>query len=122
MYKSERLVDLVNKHGGKQADAYRAIGITRQAWEAILKGKSSPSLINIEKIADYYHVSVDYLLGREFGNINNGTQVHNNVVSGDLIVNEINHLKELLAQKDAQLAEKERTINILLNHVQRKGD
>lgn len=122
MYKSERLVDLVNKHGGTQADAYRAIGITRQAWEALLKGKSSPSLINIEKIADYYHVSVDYLLGRELGNVNNGTQVYDNIINGDLVVNELNHLKELLAQKDAQLAEKERTINILLNNVQRKSD
>lgn len=119
---SERLAELVNKHPGTQKEAYKAIGITRQAFEAIVKGKSSPSLKTIERIADYYHVSVDYLLGREHVNVNNGTQINNNIISGDLIVNELNHLKELITQKDAQLAEKERTINILMKHVQRQGD
>ncbi len=39
------------------------LGIGRgiiKRWE-----KSSPNMDNIQKVADYFHVSVDYLLGRE---------------------------------------------------------
>lgn len=39
------------------------LGIGRgiiKRWE-----KSSPNMDNIQKVADYFHVSVDYLLGRD---------------------------------------------------------
>lgn len=41
------------------------LGITQQAYAAYENDKSSPPKDVLEKIADYFHVSTDYLLGRE---------------------------------------------------------
>lgn len=41
------------------------LGITQQAYAAYENDKSSPPKDVLEKIADYFHVTTDYLLGRE---------------------------------------------------------
>ena len=41
-----------------------AIGVTRQAVGYYLKGSAQPDIVTLEKIADYFEVSTDYLLGR----------------------------------------------------------
>lgn len=119
MYSPDRIIEIIQEKGCKKVDVYTAIGLSRQAFGEILRGRSKPSFSTLEKMADYFNVPVDYFFGREYKGINNGTQITGNIVSGDLVVNEINHLKDLLAEKDAQLAEKERTIQILLQNVQR---
>jgi transcriptional regulator with XRE-family HTH domain len=40
------------------------LGMTQSAIYRIESGNSSPTIETITKIADYFHVSVDYLLGR----------------------------------------------------------
>ena len=40
------------------------LGITQQAYAAYENDKSSPPNDVLEKIADYFNVSIDYLLGR----------------------------------------------------------
>lgn len=119
MYSPERILNIIQEKGCKRVDVYTAIGLSRQAFGEILRGRSKPSFATLEKLADYFDVPMDYFFGREMKGTNSGTQITGNVVSGDIVVNEINHLKDLLAEKDAQLAEKERTIQILLKNVQR---
>ena len=40
------------------------IGLPPDALRRYERGESEPSMSSLEKIADYYHVSVDYLMGR----------------------------------------------------------
>ena len=40
------------------------LGITQQAYAAYENNKSSPPKDILEKLADYFHVSTDYILGR----------------------------------------------------------
>lgn len=118
MYDPQRILDLISKRHLKLVDVYTGIGISRQAFSALTSGKSKPSFDNLERMADFFQVPIDYFFGRDISQyVNSGTQVNGNVVGGDLVVNEINHLKDLLAEKDILLAEKERTIQILMNNV-----
>ncbi|WP_300770644.1 helix-turn-helix transcriptional regulator [uncultured Bacteroides sp.] len=118
MYDPQRILDLIAKKRYKLVEVYTGIGMSRQAFSALTSGKSKPSFDNLEKMADFFQVPIDYFFGRDASNyVNSGTQVNGNVVGGDLVVNEINHLKELLAEKDVLLAEKERTIQILMKNV-----
>lgn len=60
---AKRLSELIaQKDNGKELE--RFLGVSPQAINQYKNGESRPSLDNICKIADYYHVSVDYLLGR----------------------------------------------------------
>lgn len=40
------------------------IGLPIDAIRRYERGEAEPSMSSLEKIADYYHVSVDYLMGR----------------------------------------------------------
>ena len=40
------------------------MGMNPDALRRYERGESEPTLSALEKIADYYHVSVDYLMGR----------------------------------------------------------
>ena len=40
------------------------MGLPPDALRRYERGESEPSMSSLEKIADYYHVSVDYLMGR----------------------------------------------------------
>ena len=48
-----------------QQQMANVLGITQQAYAAYENDKSSPPKDVLEKIAEYFHVSTDYLLGRE---------------------------------------------------------
>ena len=48
----------------KQADIEARTGIKRNTWSNWENGKSEPSQENLFKIADFFNVSTDYLLGR----------------------------------------------------------
>lgn len=59
----ERVKQLCQNHQISLAELERQIGLSSGSvtkWK-----KSSPSIENVEKIADYFHVSIDYLLGRQ---------------------------------------------------------
>ncbi|MGE7623552.1 helix-turn-helix domain-containing protein [Viridibacillus sp. NPDC096237] len=59
-----RLIYLRKQKGKTQQDIAKVIGITRPAYTAYETGKRNPDYDTLEKIADYYDVSTDYLLGR----------------------------------------------------------
>ena len=46
----------------------KALGISQTAYSSYESGKRKPSTSQLIMIADYYNVSVDYILGRQSGN------------------------------------------------------
>jgi len=77
----ERLFELRRQAGLSQEELANTLDITRQAvqkWEA---GTSRPDMDNLVSLAEYFHVSLDYLiLGREGANCpapNTVVEVHN---------------------------------------------
>ena len=62
---AERLIELRKEKGLSQFKLSKELGVSRSLicyWET---DRAEPTAINIVKIADYFNVSVDFLLGRE---------------------------------------------------------
>lgn len=62
---TNRLITLRKERGVLQKDIAKEIGITAAAYSLYEKGKREPSLGTIQKMADYFNVSTDYLIGIE---------------------------------------------------------
>lgn len=60
----DRLKEIRNDRDLLQRDVAEAIGIKRQQYSEYEIGKRLIPIHYICKLADYYNVSVDYLLGR----------------------------------------------------------
>ncbi|MBM7647048.1 transcriptional regulator with XRE-family HTH domain [Scopulibacillus daqui] len=61
---SERLKQLRKEKKKTQQDIADYLGITRPAYTAYERGYRQPDYKTLEKLADCYDVSTDYLLGR----------------------------------------------------------
>ena len=62
----EIFVQLLDRTGKKASDVAKATGIPSSTFLTGKKGKSSPKAEKLQKIADYFGVSVDYLMtGKE---------------------------------------------------------
>lgn len=59
------LKDLRQKMGLSQIDVARALGVSRQSYNFYENGKRDPDTDMLKNIADYFNVSIDYLLGRD---------------------------------------------------------
>ena len=91
----ERLkeVRLIEKKDVKEVSKF--LGISEQAYYKYEVGKSEPSIEKLKKLADYYQVSLDYLVGRDFGNdLGYVTELQMNFIKLFLKLNE---RKQLLA-------------------------
>lgn len=53
---------LLDKKGVKNSDVSRATGISNMSLSDWKRGKTTPKLDKMQKIADYFNVSVDYLM------------------------------------------------------------
>ncbi|HBM79340.1 MAG: helix-turn-helix domain-containing protein [Clostridiales bacterium] len=62
---NERLKALRNKKNIGQKDIAQALGIERSTYTKYETGKSEPDFEMVKKLADFFKVSVDYLLGRD---------------------------------------------------------
>lgn len=60
---AERLVNLREKAGKKRQEVADNLGISRASLEYYEKDKRKPDIDVLLKLADYYNVSTDYLLG-----------------------------------------------------------
>ena len=61
---AERLLELRQERNMSQAELAKEIGVSYAIvcyWET---DRSEPTAINIVKLADYFNVTADYLLGR----------------------------------------------------------
>lgn len=61
---AQRLLYLRQKNKKTQAEIASLLGITRQAYGYYEKGEREPDMESLGKLADYFEVTVDYLLGR----------------------------------------------------------
>lgn len=62
-----RLKDLRKAKGISQDQAANALGISLRAYQNYEYGQREPNIEMIFKLADFYGVSTDYLLGRDTG-------------------------------------------------------
>jgi transcriptional regulator with XRE-family HTH domain len=60
----QRLKLLREEKGLKQVDIANMLGIGRTTYTQYETGKSEPDLATVTKLADFYEVSTDYLLGK----------------------------------------------------------
>lgn len=60
----ERLKQLRDERGVSQAAVSKEMGVSRYAVYSYEKGKTAPTLDGLVALADYFDVTVDYLLGR----------------------------------------------------------
>ena len=56
---------LLDMNGVKSADVARATGISNMTFSDWKKGKSTPKMDKIEKIAKYFGVTTDYTMGKK---------------------------------------------------------
>ena len=60
----ERLAGLIERTKATNAEIERAMDISQPTFQNVLNGKTTPSIDFVMKCADFFGVSVDYLLGR----------------------------------------------------------
>lgn len=60
-----RIKTLADKHKINLKELANKLGFSENYFYNMKNAKSSPSSDVLSKVADYFHVSVDYLLGRE---------------------------------------------------------
>lgn len=60
----ERILLLQSEKGCKKKDIAIAVGVSYRGWQYIERGIKEPTLGKIIKLADYFDVSIDYLVGR----------------------------------------------------------
>ena len=61
---SERLKQLRNEHRYYQKELAELLGISLRAYQFYEDGTNEPKIRALITLADYYHVTTDYLLGR----------------------------------------------------------
>lgn len=61
----ERIKDLMNEERISQAELARSVGISQSAVCNWLNGKKEPSIDSLWRLADFFDVSVDYIIGRK---------------------------------------------------------
>lgn len=63
----DRVKELIDQSNMTAKQLTVELGISNSSFTDWRKGKGSPSLDTVTKIADYFHVSIDYLVrGKEF--------------------------------------------------------
>lgn len=62
-------IEKIRKENKKsQRDIAKILGMTQPCYANYETGKTEPRISSLIKLADYYNVSLDYLVGRDFGN------------------------------------------------------
>lgn len=61
---AERIIQLKSEHKLLQKDIAAAIGLSIRAYQYYEKGQKEPTLSVLVRLADYFDVSLDYLVGR----------------------------------------------------------
>lgn len=62
---SEILRELRTSKSATQSDVAKILGLTTNAYQSYERGTSEPSCKALNKLADFYGVTTDYLLGRD---------------------------------------------------------
>ena len=60
-----RLKQLIQETGVSQRQVAEAIGLSEPALNHYINGRREPDIATLIKLADYFGVSIDYLVGRD---------------------------------------------------------
>lgn len=60
----DRLIELQTKNKLLKKDMAAIAGVTYRGWQYIENGCKEPTLSKVIALADYFNVSLDYLVGR----------------------------------------------------------
>ena len=61
---AERIRELMKENGLNQVRLAEGVGVKQNTISAWLLGKKEPCIQSLWLLADYFHVSIDYLVGR----------------------------------------------------------
>ena len=64
MFFSERLKELRTERNITQKNLASAVLVTERFYQLMERGKSRPGIDTVIALADYFDVSIDYLVGR----------------------------------------------------------
>lgn len=64
---SESLKNVRIKSGKKQKEAAEYLGLNLRTYQYYEEGRSEPSIPRLIKLADFFMVSLDELVGRDWG-------------------------------------------------------
>ncbi|MBE5867945.1 MAG: helix-turn-helix transcriptional regulator [Lachnospiraceae bacterium] len=108
---------LRDSKGVKDSDVVRATGITKSTFSDWKSGRSNPKNDKLQKIADYFGVSVDYLMTGEDKSVLSDSKYYINEETAQM-ADKIFHNKELRllfdAARDAQPEDLETVHHMLL--------
>ncbi len=88
-----RLKELREDHDLRQSDVSKATGIDQKTISNYETGKTRPDSEALILLADYFNVSIDYLVGRKSLNCNNSADLKNELKK---CIAHLNNIKELL--------------------------
>lgn len=121
MFTPERIEQLLEDRKVTKVHLAEQIGISIAGLKKMIAGSSLPSVEKVEKIADFFNVPMDYFFNREAERIsvNIGHKVSGTGnVTGGITLNEcqkeLEHLRDIIKEKNKILEEKERLIQILI--------
>lgn len=97
----ERIKKLISDRGLVTSKFLQEVDLPSSAISEWSKGKAKPSLDALTKIADYFGVSVDYLLGRT--SIGNEINSHNTISGNNNIIGNGNCIGEKLTEQEIAL-------------------
>lgn len=92
MFKGYIIEQLIRERKIKKADVYRYADIQKATFDNIIKGTNVPNCNTLEKIADFFNVSIDIFFEREK---NDNTMYNGNVIKQLLLDKKVTN-KELL--------------------------
>ena len=89
----ERFEQLLQKHGVTPYKVSKEAGVTQTSLSNWKSGRSTPSVKTLQKIADYFDVSIGYLTGAEEGEPNAVDKENNPIVLDDEALELLEELK-----------------------------
>lgn len=97
-----RVLELINSTGKADYRLEQEIGISRSTIQSLRNNISHPKIYALAQIANYFNVSLDYLVGRETEEKTTQRQQNTaNNVTTDPLLNRISQLNELQRAKVA---------------------
>ena len=124
MFKGQIINTLLTNKKASKKDLIDFVGLSKSQVYKIINGEAMPQADNLERIADFFNVSMDIFFDRKIDAESASIQIGHTVtglvnnITGDISLSEcqkeLEHLRTLLQEKEKQLEEKERLIQILM--------
>lgn len=126
MIRPDKLAQLIEEKRIVKTKFCEELGISVMTLNNFLNKGSEIGSTKLERIADKFHVPIDYFYDREVEidekwHIGHSVNGNGNKISGNITLSEyqkeVEHLTQLLKEKQLIIEEKERTIQILMKQI-----